>query len=57
MNRALPYRHSRNVVCFAGEQIVVGTGGNGVFYAPLSSLQGTATSRARKALVNTQNLE
>jgi photosystem II stability/assembly factor-like uncharacterized protein len=47
MSRALPYRHSRNVVCFAGEQVVVGTGGNGVFYAPLSSLQGAATSRAR----------
>jgi lysophospholipase L1-like esterase len=46
MSRALPYRHSRNVVCFAGEQVVVGTGGNGVFYAPLSSLQGAATSRA-----------
>jgi photosystem II stability/assembly factor-like uncharacterized protein len=47
MSRALPYRHSRNSVCFAGEQIVVGTGGNGVFYAPLTALQGTAVPRAR----------
>jgi photosystem II stability/assembly factor-like uncharacterized protein/lysophospholipase L1-like esterase len=55
MSRALPYRHSRNVVCFAGEQVIVGTGGNGVFYAPLSSLQGKATSRARVAATSTQN--
>jgi photosystem II stability/assembly factor-like uncharacterized protein len=55
MSRALPYRHSRNVVCFAGERVIVGTGGNGVFYAPLSSLQGTATSRARKIVASTQN--
>ncbi|HVF85461.1 MAG TPA: GDSL-type esterase/lipase family protein [Abditibacteriaceae bacterium] len=48
MSRALPYRHPRNVVCFAGENVVVGTGGNGVFHAPLSSLQGAATSRALK---------
>jgi lysophospholipase L1-like esterase len=54
MSRALPYRHSRNVVCFAGEQVVVGTGGNGVFYAPISSLQGAATSRARTTVTSTQ---
>ena len=46
-SRALPYRHARNVVCIAGERIVVGTGGNGVFTAPIASLQGQATSRAR----------
>lgn len=53
MSRALPYRHSRNSVCFAGDLVVTGTGGNGVFYAPLSSLQGKATSLARPSTTNT----
>ena len=33
----LPFRHIRNVLCFAGENVVVGTGGSGVFIAPVSS--------------------
>lgn len=31
----LPYRHGRDVVCLAGDKVVVGTGGSGVFVAPL----------------------
>jgi hypothetical protein len=50
---ALPYRHARNTVCFAGEQIVVGTGGNGVFTAAVSSLQGAARPLARAASTST----
>lgn len=49
LDRSLPYRHGRNVVCFAGEQVVVGTGGNGVFRAPLTSLSGTPKRLARAA--------
>lgn len=47
MSDGLPYRHGRNVVCFAGESVVVGTGGNGVFVAPLNSIRGEAKSLAR----------
>ena len=46
MSDALPYRHARNVVCLAGDRVFVGTGGNGVFWALLSSLQGQAVSLA-----------
>ena len=28
----LPYRHARNVPAFAGDRLVIGTGGNGVFW-------------------------
>lgn len=37
MASGLPFRHIRNVLCFAGENVVVGTGGSGVFIAPVSS--------------------
>lgn len=37
MASGLPFRHARNVLCFAGENVVVGTGGSGVFIAPVSS--------------------
>ena len=32
LDKALPYRHMRNQVCFAGDRIIVGTGGNGAFW-------------------------
>ncbi len=32
LDKALPYRHMRNQVCFAGDRIIVGTGGNGIFW-------------------------
>lgn len=37
LERSLPYRHFRNVVAFAGERLVVGTGGNGVFWSDLAA--------------------
>ena len=49
MSAGLPYRHARNTVCFAGDNLFVGTGGNGVFYAPLASLQGAPVSTAQNA--------
>ena len=30
-----PFRDARNSICFAGDRLVVGTGGSGVFYLPL----------------------
>ena len=36
LDRALPYRHMRNQVAFAGDRVVVGTGGNGVFWSRLA---------------------
>ena len=35
MDSALPYKHPRNVVAVSGGRVYVGTGGNGVFWAPL----------------------
>lgn len=35
MDRSLPMRSHRNVLCFAGDRLVVGTPGSGIFYAPL----------------------
>lgn len=32
LDTTLPYRHSRNVIAFAGDRLVVGTGGNGAFW-------------------------
>lgn len=32
LDAGLPYRHSRNVLAFAGDRLVVGTGGNGAFW-------------------------
>lgn len=32
LDEGLPYRHSRNVLTFAGSRLIVGTGGNGVFW-------------------------
>lgn len=32
LDEGLPYRHPRNVIAFAGNRLVVGTGGNGAFW-------------------------
>ncbi len=48
LDRSLPYRHMRNQVAFAGDRLVVGTGGNGVFWmhvadAPRPTIAAAAT--------------
>lgn len=44
LDSALPYRHPRNVVGIAGDRIFVGTGGNGVFWAPFPTGMGKAAA-------------
>lgn len=36
LDRSLPYRRMRNQVCFAGDRVVVGTGGNGAFWTTIA---------------------
>ena len=43
IGRDLPYRAGRNVVAFAGDRIVVGTGGSGVFWIAVRDAVTTGT--------------
>ncbi|MGI5868579.1 MAG: hypothetical protein ACOX9C_03915 [Kiritimatiellia bacterium] len=40
-----PYRHFRNVLCFAGNRLFCGTGGSGVFWTDLSTVPGSPEKR------------
>ena len=45
----LPFRHFRNVLCFAGDRLVCGTGGSGIFWTCISGLSGRRTARSNGA--------
>ncbi len=40
-----PYRHFRNVLCFAGDRLLCGTGGSGVFWTGLADAAGKPEPR------------
>lgn len=44
----LPSRHSRNSICFAGEKLICGTGGSGVFWTDLNEAKPPAENKAGK---------
>lgn len=45
----LPYRHQRNVVAWAGERILVATGGSGVFHIDVAGVVGEAVPQGAAA--------
>ncbi len=47
----LPYRHLRNVVAFAGARIIVGTGGNGLFWSAVADAPPASSAQASGAAI------